>query len=121
MRKITIIIIFLIAVAVSSCAAKAGDKVDCPECNNETEILVGTKCVPIEDVDECGPDGHSHGEECHCFSSQEVTVIGEKPFCLQQGCGETNDTEECDEEHDHEDHDHEDHDHEEHEDHDEHE
>ncbi|RJO64438.1 MAG: hypothetical protein C4523_18420 [Myxococcales bacterium] len=72
---------------VVSCAAGKGDSVQCPECDNVTELLVGTKCVPIEEVEECGPDGHSHGAECHCFSGQEPTAIGGKDYCLQQGCG----------------------------------
>jgi len=115
MRKTIATFTILTLMMISSCAAKAGDKADCPECNNETEILVGTKCVPIEEVDECGPDGHAHGDECHCFSSQEVSLIGERSFCLQQGCEEVDsDIEACDEDEDHE---HEDH--EEHEDHDE--
>ena len=91
-----------------------GDDVACPVCDNATELLVGAKCVPIEQVDECGPDGHSHGAECHCFSGQEPTAIDGKSYCLQAGCpgpgqGDTPDAEEdCEHEHhdDQEPHDH---------------
>lgn len=105
MKNLTIAMIVFSSLFIIACASKSGDSVDCPECDNTTEILVGTKCVAVEEVDACGPDGHAHGEECHCFSGQEITVIGEKSFCLQQGCGETSDEEhdDCDEEeHDHE-------------------
>jgi len=73
-----------------SCASKDGDKVDCPSCNNTTEILVGTKCVSISEIEACGPDGHAHGTECHCFRGQLTTKINGKEYCLQQGCGSEN-------------------------------
>lgn len=69
------------------CASTPGDDVKCPTCNNKTEVLVGTKCVPIAQVETCGPDGHGHGTECHCFSGQQPTRIADKAYCLQQGCG----------------------------------
>jgi hypothetical protein len=109
MKNITIATIIFSSLFIIACASKSGDKVDCPECNNTTEILVGTKCVPIEKVEECGPDGHAHGDICHCFSDQEVTIIGERSFCLQKECHEHSDEHEhddCDEEeHEHEHHD----------------
>lgn len=89
--KILSVIMLSLLLTVSSCASQAGDKIACPECDNKTEVLVGAKCVSIDEVEECGPDGHAHGEECHCFSSQEVTIIEEKQFCLQEGCGEASD------------------------------
>lgn len=91
MKKIfTAVIIGLFGLSslfLVSCAFGNGDAIDCPECDNVTELLVGTKCVPIEEVAKCGPDGHSHGTECHCFSGQEVTTINGEDYCLQQGCG----------------------------------
>ncbi len=104
--------IFLVITVVSvsfisfSCASKHGDHVHCPECDNETEILVGTKCVPIEDVEDCGPDGHSHGDYCHCFSNQEVTVINGREFCLQQDCHDHHHDHDHDEHHDCNEHEH---------------
>lgn len=92
MKNLAITIIVFSSLFIIACAAKSGDSVDCPDCNNTTEILVGTKCVAVEEVDACGPDGHAHGDVCHCFSGQEITVIGEKSFCLQQGCGGSDDT-----------------------------
>ena len=92
MKNLTITIILVPLFFIISCASKSGDSVDCPDCNNTTEILVGTKCVAVEEVDACGPDGHAHGDVCHCFSGQEITVIGEKSFCLQQDCGGSNDS-----------------------------
>ena len=81
------------AMLVQSCAITDGDEVNCPVCDNKTEVLVGNKCVPLDQVDTCGPDGHNHGEECHCFSGQEPTEIGGTQYCLQQGCpGEEQDT-----------------------------
>jgi len=71
-----------------SCATDPGDEALCPECDNKTELLVGNKCVPIDEIEECSPDGHAHGDECHCFSGQEPSEIGEKQYCLQQGCKE---------------------------------
>jgi len=82
--------------AFVSCASGDGDKVNCPTCDNLTQLLVGTKCVPIADVDVCGPDGHAHGTECHCFSGQEPTAIGGQNYCLQQGCGDKGETEDVD-------------------------
>lgn len=69
-----------------------GDELDCPVCDDATELLVGTKCVPFDEVAECGPDGHTHGTECHCFSGQQPTTIGAKDYCLQQGCSGAADT-----------------------------
>ncbi|HNW81399.1 MAG TPA: hypothetical protein PKG52_00755 [bacterium] len=92
MKNLTIAIIIFSSLFTVSCASKSGDSVDCPECDNMTEVLVGTKCVAIAEVDACGPDGHAHGTECHCFSNQEITVIGEKSFCLQQDCGNGDDS-----------------------------
>ncbi len=68
------------------CATDAGDAVDCPTCDDVTELLVGARCVPIAEVEPCGPDGHAHGDACHCFSGQEPTSIGATQYCLQQGC-----------------------------------
>lgn len=92
MRNLTISIMVFSFLFIISCASKSGDSVDCPECDNTTEVLVGTKCVAIAEVDACGPDGHAHGDVCHCFSGQEVTVIGDKSFCLQQDCGNGDDS-----------------------------
>jgi hypothetical protein len=72
----------------SSCASTPGDDVTCPSCDGTTELLVGTKCVPIASVAACGPDGHAHGDSCHCSSGQQPTRIGAVEYCLQQGCGE---------------------------------
>jgi len=83
LNVITIAFTFLII----SCADESGDKVDCPVCDNKTEILVGTKCVAVEEVEVCGPDGHLHGENCHCFSDQTPTEIDGNFYCLQTGCG----------------------------------
>ncbi len=69
---------------VVSCAAAKGDSVQCEECDNVTELLVGTKCVPIADIPVCGPDGHAHGDVCHCFSGQMPTIIGGKEYCIQE-------------------------------------
>jgi len=69
-----------------SCALDEGEAADCPECDNVTELLVGDKCVAIEEVAKCGPDGHSHGDACHCFSGQDPTEINGTMYCLQQGC-----------------------------------
>ena len=76
------------AIAVVGCANKAGDDVECPTCNNTTELLVGARCVAIAEVATCGPDGHAHGSACHCFSGQEPTSINGTDYCLQQSCGE---------------------------------
>ncbi len=81
---------FVLVILATSCATEDGDEITCPTCDNETQLLVGTKCVPIEDIDTCGPDGHSHGNECHCFSDQEPTEIGGAEYCLQQGCSGDN-------------------------------
>lgn len=101
------------------CAVQKGDSVTCPVCDNVLTILVGTKCVEVSQVEVCGPDGHAHGTECHCFSGQATTRVGGKEHCLQQGCPgaqadahDDHDPEDCHEEdhdHDHEEaHDHED-------------
>ena len=89
-RTIVLFLTFSLFFALSSCATEDGDEIDCPTCDNVTQLLVGTKCVPIEEVEECGPDGHSHGTECHCFSDQEPTEIGGVEYCLQQGCAGEN-------------------------------
>jgi hypothetical protein len=70
----------------AGCATSPGDDPDCPECDNVTELLVGFKCVPIDEVEACGPDGHPHGDECHCFSGQTPTTIGDTEYCLQDDC-----------------------------------
>jgi len=82
MKHLFIVIVFLTALTLISCAGSKGDSVKCEECDNVTELLVGTKCVPIADVAVCGPDGHAHGDVCHCFSGQEVTTIGGTDYCL---------------------------------------
>jgi hypothetical protein len=76
----------LIATGVAACGSDDGDEVTCPDCDNVTELLVGNKCVPIEEVEACGPDGHAHGSECHCFSGQQPTEIGGTEYCLQTEC-----------------------------------
>lgn len=76
----------LLLLGLAGCATEPGDTVDCPTCDNATELLVGARCVAIAEVAVCGPDGHSHGDECHCFSGQQPTEIGGKEYCLQQGC-----------------------------------
>ncbi len=68
------------------CATSPGDTPECPTCDDRTELLVGWKCVPIAEVEACGPDGHAHGTDCHCFHGQEPTVIGGVEYCLQPGC-----------------------------------
>jgi hypothetical protein len=73
-------------VFLGSCATEAGDTPACPSCNNTTELLVGAKCVPIAQVEACGPNGHAHGGECHCFDEKDSVVIGGKSYCLQS-CG----------------------------------
>jgi hypothetical protein len=104
MKVFLVISVLFLSVISYSCASKAGDETECPKCDNKTELLVGTKCVPIEDVEDCGPDGHSHGDTCHCFSNQEVTVINGRQFCLQQDCHDDHHHDE--EEHDCDDHHH---------------
>ncbi len=92
----------LLALAAGGCATGPGSALECPSCDNVTELLVGDQCVPIEQVEPCGPDGHAHGDGCHCFSGQQPTTIAESDYCLQPGCAHD----------DHDDHDpHEDHDH----------
>lgn len=76
----------LITTGIGSCATGAGDEVTCPACDNVTELLVGNRCVPIDQVEACGPDGHAHGGECHCFSGQQPTEIGGTHYCLQTEC-----------------------------------
>lgn len=74
--------------ALTTCATSPGDTLDCPTCDNVTELLVGAaRGVAIAEVEACGPDGHGHGEACHCFSGQQPTAIGGTEYCLQQGCG----------------------------------
>lgn len=78
---------FVLAAALAGTGCMgSGDEVDCPDCDNVTQLLVGAKCVDIAEVEACGPDGHSHGTECHCFSGQEPVAIGTTSYCLQQGC-----------------------------------
>jgi hypothetical protein len=72
---------------LGACAAEKGDEIECPECDNETTVLVGDRCVSIDEVDPCGPDGHLHGDECHCFDGQDPTSIGGTQYCLQAECG----------------------------------
>jgi len=93
MKKIVLMTVITITLILTSCANSAGESVECPTCDNIKEVLVGTKCVPIEEISECGPDGHSHGENepCHCFSDQEETDINGKKYCLQLSC----ETKEC--------------------------
>jgi hypothetical protein len=79
--------VLLSSALVSSCATEAGDDIRCPTCNNTTEVLVGTRCVPLAEVAACGPDGHAHGTECHCLSGQAPTAIGGVEYCLQLSCG----------------------------------
>jgi len=70
----------------TGCATDSGHAHDCPDCDNATELLVGDKCVPIDQVAACGPDGHAHGDECHCYSGQAPTDIGGTEYCLQADC-----------------------------------
>ncbi len=92
MKKV-IILIVLVNVIFLGCANKDGNEEKCPVCDNETQLLVGNKCVDILQVEECGPDGHSHGEDepCHCFSGQTQKIINGKRYCLQANCEENND------------------------------
>ncbi len=80
---------------ISACATEPGDWPPCPECDNTTELLVGFRCVLIHDIDPCGPDGHLHGNACHCFHDQQPVTIGDHQYCLQADC------EEHEDEHDH--------------------
>ena len=90
---------------IFGCATEPGDKTECPECNNKTELLQGYDCVVIEKIEVCGPDGHLHGEECHCFSNQIPTEINNLMYCLQKNCIETGNNHEIENNHDnHEDH-----------------
>jgi len=83
MRTIPVLLGIFSLAFLAACAGKAGDGVHCEECDNVTELLVGTKCVSIAEVSACGPDGHSHGGDvCHCFSGQEPTAIGGANYCL---------------------------------------
>jgi len=86
MKKIVILTATIFTFIILSCATDSGDKVECPGCDNTTELLVGNKCVPIENVEQCGPDGHAHAAECHCFSGQQPTQIDGKKYCVQQDC-----------------------------------
>jgi len=87
MRKLLFVLLLGLGLASLGCALDKGDSVNCPTCDNVTQLLVGTRCVPLAEVEECGPDGHSHGTACHCFHGQTPTTIGEHGYCLQQGCG----------------------------------
>jgi len=87
-------------VVFAGCATSPGDTPDCPECDNVNELLVGFNCVSIDQVEACGPDGHLHGTECHCFSGQQPTTIGDTEYCLQDDCQDINveiDLRACDE------------------------
>jgi len=81
---------------LGGCATAPGDTVACPVCDGISELLVGARCVPIAEVAVCGPDGHAHGDACHCFSGQEPTTIGGAAYCLQQGCGGAGEEEDLD-------------------------
>jgi len=72
----------------ASCANRAGDDVECPTCDGTSEARVGTRCVPLAEIEACGPAGHAHGTECHCDSGQPPTAIGGIEYCLQLACGE---------------------------------
>ena len=72
---------------VVGCATGEGDEVECPVCDEATEALVGTQCVALETLEECGPDGHFHGGTCHCYGGQDVTSIDGMDYCLQESCG----------------------------------
>ncbi len=97
--------IFCLIVGLSSialaCSMDAGAEMECPECDNLATLAVGEHCVPIEDVEVCGPDGHSHGQHCHCFSDQEPTEINGTNYCLQTECHSS------EHEHEHDAHEHE--------------
>lgn len=84
MRTIPVLLGIFSLTFLAACAGKAGDGVHCEECDNVTELLVGTKCVPIAEIAVCGPDGHAHGDVCHCFSGQAPTTIGENQYCIQE-------------------------------------
>ncbi len=86
MKTFRISVLALALTALAACATDKGDNVECPECDNVTELLVGSRCVPIAEVEPCGPDGHAHGAECHCFSDQAPTSIGGVEYCLQSDC-----------------------------------
>ena len=77
----------LLGFFLGGCAAEDGDAVECPVCDASTEALVGTQCVPLAEIVECGPDGHGHDGFCHCYGGQEVTEIDGKNYCLQEVCG----------------------------------
>lgn len=87
MVKYWIVALALTGLFVAGCANEEGDEVECPVCDEATETLVGTQCVPYEEVEVCGPDGHLHGPVCHCFGGQEVTNIDGVDYCLQEVCG----------------------------------
>ncbi len=81
------LVVMIAIFTIFSCASKKGDSVECPVCDNKTTFLKGTKCVPIAEVEACGPDGHAHGTDCHCFSGQAPTEIDGKEYCIQKDCG----------------------------------
>jgi len=72
----------------TACATGPGDELPCPECDPEHEILVGTRCVHIEDAPRCGPLGHWHEEEeaCECEDGRAPVEIEGEMLCLQSGC-----------------------------------
>jgi hypothetical protein len=80
------ITVLLTGLLAGACATGPGHTPECPTCDNLTELLVGWKCVPIAQVAACGPDGHAHGTECHCFHGQPPTRIAGTDYCLQPGC-----------------------------------
>lgn len=87
-------LIFSLTILMLSCADSDGNNEECETCDNITTVLVGTKCVPIAEVEACGPDGHAHGEvngvpDCHCFHGQNTTDINGAPYCLQSECSTT--------------------------------
>jgi len=84
MKKNLIVLFSFLALFLVACAGSKGDSVTCEECDNVTKLLVGTKCVPIDQIAVCGPDGHAHGDVCHCFSDQTPTTIGGKQYCIQE-------------------------------------
>lgn len=98
MSKIMILSMILSMIVLFSCANDDGGEKSCPECDNTTEVLVGERCVALTEVALCGPDGHAHGEACHCFSDQTVTVINGQNYCLQLDCSEASEGEDLDQE-----------------------
>ncbi len=87
MKKMFLLLtVMIFSMFMVSCATDDGDKSKCEECDNVTELLVGEKCVPIAEIEECGPNGHAHGDVCHCFDEKDPVQIGDKFYCLST-CG----------------------------------